>query len=500
MLNAQHVVLEAAKAHKNGLPYHVALAGVTSAPAGLLGLGNRIGKVKAGFDADIAVWDSDPLSLGAAPVQVFIDGTPQFETPVELNKTQSSPQKSSDKVIYQNQKLLGAEGITLTGISKIFNQGWEQTFAYDAPANVVIKNGSIMCIGECTAEMETTGSTIHLNNGHISPPLTAFGSFLGLEEIQAEPSTQDGENDGATFSSAVDALSFEGKNLHAAYAHGVTKAISAPKFKGGGHKGVSAGFRIGAAHALEKHAIFDEHVAVHYTFTPAIKQEKTPTLSSAISDLRAKLLKASHGKEKTETMSIEDQFIEKVVAGKIPLVITVHSADIIASLLRLKAEIQSTNTTTSLRMVIIGGAESHLLAHELAAAKVGVVLAPMLAYSYTWDQRRSLTGAPLTNGTAIDVLHSAGVKVAIGVQEDYEARDLMLLAGIAYANGGGRISASDALAFVSKNIYDMLGLEEGEEDKEGRMSEFVVHEGDPLTIDSQVRVVADGGGKVSLWE
>lgn len=65
VLNAQHVLLEAAKAHKNGLPYHAALAGVTSASAELLGLGERIGKVKAGFDADIVLWDSNPLSLGA---------------------------------------------------------------------------------------------------------------------------------------------------------------------------------------------------------------------------------------------------------------------------------------------------------------------------------------------------------------------------------------------------------------------------------------------------
>lgn len=35
VINAQHVVFEAAKAYRNGLPYHVALAGVTSASAEL---------------------------------------------------------------------------------------------------------------------------------------------------------------------------------------------------------------------------------------------------------------------------------------------------------------------------------------------------------------------------------------------------------------------------------------------------------------------------------
>lgn len=68
VLNAQHVVFEAAKVYHYGLPYHAALANVTTAPAEELGLGRRLGKVKPGFDADVAVWDSDPLSIGAAPV------------------------------------------------------------------------------------------------------------------------------------------------------------------------------------------------------------------------------------------------------------------------------------------------------------------------------------------------------------------------------------------------------------------------------------------------
>lgn len=63
VLNSQHVLFEAAKAYGIGLPYHVALAGVTSAPAKLLGLGNRVGKVVEGYDADIVVWDSDPVSI-----------------------------------------------------------------------------------------------------------------------------------------------------------------------------------------------------------------------------------------------------------------------------------------------------------------------------------------------------------------------------------------------------------------------------------------------------
>ena len=47
----------------------------------------------------------------------------------------------------------------------------------------------------------------------------------------------------------------------------------------------------------------------------------------------------------------------------------------------------------------------------------------------------------------------------------------------------------------STAIYDILGIEEEEED----VDEFVVFEGNPLQINSQSRAVADGRGSVSVW-
>ena len=65
--------------------------------------------------------------------------------------------------------------------------------------------------------------------------------------------------------------------------------------------------------------------------------------------------------------------------GEIPLVIEVNSADIIATLVQLKQEVEG-KIGTELKMTIIGGAEAHLLATELAEAKVGVVLFPPRAF------------------------------------------------------------------------------------------------------------------------
>ncbi|EME49587.1 hypothetical protein DOTSEDRAFT_164108 [Dothistroma septosporum NZE10] len=496
VLNAQHVVFEAAKAFKNGLPYHVALAGVTSASAELLGLRNRIGRIRPGFDADVVLWDSDPLSAGATPLQVFIDGTPQFDQPYNYSKPLTPPLGPSK---YQDleQHSVRHENITLTGVSRILIAGHEQKLS--SGSDVVIRSGQIVCIGSCSQEALVTSSVMHLQDGHIAPALTAFGSLLGLEEIAAEDDTSDGANDQTSFSSAIDGLSFGSKNLKAAHSHGVTRAITAPKLAAVDRKGVSVAFRTGANNALEKNAVIVPNVALHYSLGLSAKGSKTPSISSAVAELRSKLMKAIAS---NITQGAEEEFLQSAVAGEIPLVINVHSADVIASLLRLKKEVEaaihkkSKDDTIKLRLAILGGAESHLLANELAQANVGVVLAPLFSYGVSWDQRRALTGAPLTNGTAIDILHAAGVQVAIGVDEDWEARDLFLQAGIVQVNSGGKINETEALGLVSSNIYDILGINEG---KDGGLGEFSVFEGNPLTTNSQLRVVADGRGSVAAW-
>jgi hypothetical protein len=71
------------------------------------------------------------------------------------------------------------------------------------------------------------------------------------------------------------------------------------------------------------------------------------------------------------------------------LVVEVHSADIIATLITLKKEVEDT-TKMEMRLTIAGGAEAHLLAKELAAANVGVILTPsrLGPFPYVWEGRR----------------------------------------------------------------------------------------------------------------
>lgn len=73
--------------------------------------------------------------------------------------------------------------------------------------------------------------------------------------------------------------------------------------------------------------------------------------------------------------------------GLVPLVVLVNSADAIASLLELKAEVER-EKNHPLKLTLVGAAEAHILADEIAAANVGVILAPPRPFPYTWEHRR----------------------------------------------------------------------------------------------------------------
>jgi len=73
-------------------------------------------------------------------------------------------------------------------------------------------------------------------------------------------------------------------------------------------------------------------------------------------------------------------------------VVDVESADIMATLLRLKGEIEhkiffETNLHKNLKFTFSGATEAHLLARELRHANVGVLVHPR-PFPYTWGSRR----------------------------------------------------------------------------------------------------------------
>ncbi|WIE76620.1 amidohydrolase [Curtobacterium sp. MCSS17_007] len=73
------LVDQATAAVKEGLPWQTALEALTTNPADFLGFGDRVGRIAPGFDADLVLWDGDPLAATSRARRVWIEGAPVYE-------------------------------------------------------------------------------------------------------------------------------------------------------------------------------------------------------------------------------------------------------------------------------------------------------------------------------------------------------------------------------------------------------------------------------------
>lgn len=74
--NARKIRQAAGNAVANGLPWEDGLAAITRVPAQALGVGDRFGRIDAGLEADLVLWDGDPLELTTLAEQVWMHGRP----------------------------------------------------------------------------------------------------------------------------------------------------------------------------------------------------------------------------------------------------------------------------------------------------------------------------------------------------------------------------------------------------------------------------------------
>lgn len=136
-----------------------------------------------------------------------------------------------------------------------------------------------------------------------------------------------------------------------------------------------------------------------------------------------------------------------------------HSSDIIATLIVLKAEVER-HTRTDMKLTIAGGGEAHLLAKELGAANVGVILNPVRPFPASWETRRILPGPPLTEESQILRLLDHNVTVGVGVLESWETQNARFDLGWAALEAGGKISKEQALLLGTVNMFKLLGGDE----------------------------------------
>ncbi|KAI0251330.1 hypothetical protein BJV78DRAFT_1282605 [Lactifluus subvellereus] len=538
-LNGRYLLYEAQEAYHYGLPLELALASVTTAPAAVAGLSHRVGTLRPGMDADVVLWDSHPLRLGATPVAVWVDGIAQplgTEIDVLVGKGKEAPEwREPPKVPdwkRERQEALKwdglpplevdrvSDGVVFTNVSAVLVRGAEgiqhmfRASAVDQTKGVVIVHGGkITCAGvdnACNSLVPNRARLVNLEGGMLAPAFISFGSNLGLQEIPYEPSTGDGLHldpfaddipevlrDSGGIVQAADALEFQTRNALLAYRAGVTVATSPPCafFTEPTFTGLSATFRTGAPHALAEGAVIQRISALHCVIRrPNVLMTQngpaqTPSISTRISALR-RLLLADGDERAGETA----KWFVKAADGALPLVVDVGSADVMAALLKLKEEVEQ-KRGSRMRLVFSGAAEAHLLAKEIGRARVGVILTPSRPFPETWDDRRILPGPPISNDTALVSLLENGVLVGVGTTDAALAAHIRFDLAWATAESNGRVSPEKALGLATVNLERLLGIDQAF--WEGDMVAWA--RGGPLDMESAVvGLVSSAQGRVDL--
>ncbi|KAG8926199.1 hypothetical protein FRC02_009071 [Tulasnella sp. 418] len=528
VLNSRYLLYEAQQGHLYGLPSNKAIQSVTTTPAAAAGFGHRLGYVALGYDADVVVWDSHPLALGATPRQVYIDGIPQLESPALLDKPSASQiaptipdrtKEAEDALKYDGLPPLKptvSRNVVFVNVNRIWTRGkgsLESRISKTGVAHFI--DGKLVCSSfdgdlPCPPTFGADVKVIDLEGGSLAPGLTSFGGYLGVMEIEQEPST----NDGVVYSPfspqfsvlgdvarAADGLSFEGRSMLLAYRAGVTSSVAAPLSRSM-FSGLSVAFSNGAAHALEEGAIVKEIAALHIQISAG---GKGPSVSTQIGLLRRLLTskgEATPLRWFTKVASVSncndlherDRSANTFFKGELPLIIHTHSADIIAKILILKQEVEA-ESGDRVRLAFFGGLESHLVAREIAEAGAGVIVSPPRAFPLAWQSRRVLPGPPLTEETVISTLLRHNVTVGIGIVEGWEARNTRFDLIWAALEANGRISREQALALATTNLEQIFGIS-----SQNEISDIVAYKGgDVFDFSSEVvAVISSRSGRIGI--
>ncbi len=360
-------------------------------------------------------------------------------------------------------------------------------------ATLVIDGPTIAAVG--VVAYQADGATAKWNGrtckrvdaagGVITAGLIESRSQLGVTEIDLESTTQDFDGGGDPIRAALrvgDAYDPRSAVIGIQRVAGVTGAVIHP----------SGGFIAGRAAYVSLYGSLQADTVVNPVVAMEVGDQSGPSGAADLLALRellddAKAWRANQAAwERNQTRPyaasrLDLAALTDVVDGRIPLVVSADRAADIEALLRFRSE-------TGVRLVVLGAAEGWRMAAQLAAARVPVILDPLVMGPGSVDQ---LAGRP--DNAAL--LASAGVPVTLSTFSTHNARNLRQMAGNAVRSGMDR---NAALAAITVRPAEAFGITDRGRLAVGYRADLVVWSGDPLELSTVARHVWIGGVEIPM--
>ncbi len=390
-------------------------------------------------------------------------------------------------------------GRVLTGTSVIEN------------GTVVIQNGRVVSVG--TGAAPSGARIVDARGKVVTPGFVAVDASLGGSEISSVSGSNDLRNGANSISASFDvsySLDPWSFTLPVARLGGITRAIVVPSHAGGGggHAHDDSDFA-GVGHGgLQSPGLFAGQAAViHLAEGTDILVRARVAMVAPFGEAGAGIAGGARGAQFTQfketlaevrlyarnraaydraglrDLSLSRADLEALIPvanGSMPLIVTVRRAADIQQVLRLARE-------EGVKIILDGAEEGWLVADQIAAAGVAVLLNPISNLPGNLETR----AARMQNAAALD---AAGVVIAIkGNDGSHRVRETRYNAGNAVSHGLPYDAAIEAITVNPARIFGMAG--QFGELRAGAAADVVIWSGDPLEPLSDAETIFIGGAE-----
>jgi imidazolonepropionase-like amidohydrolase len=487
---------------RGGMSEISALKSLTSIPAKLMHLDNRLGSLEAKKDADFAILSGKPFSAYTQVLATYIEGKKVFDRaakrdwsyqaggfalpddlkelpapykPVKPPKLATTPKVSLSEDSGSTKKILVLAGRIHTAVGPPIEKG-----------GVLIEDGKIVAVMK-TDELKVPADAAILTAAEVTPGLIDPFCVAGLTGAWNIPADQD--QDELSDPNQADLRVLDGFNpreplLEFLKATGVTVVHTTPGRMNAlaGRSGIfrTEGTTVESA-ALKAEAA----LLVNLGEVPKeTYKAKGPTTRMAVAGLVRKAFADAEAYRKKEPPGPKNPKLDALVPaleGKMPVYFAAHRQDDISTALRIASEFK-------LKPVIALGTEAYRLSDELKKADIPVVVHPtMQRAASSMETMHGFTGNAA-------FLADKGVPIAIGTAFEGYVPKVRVLRHEAIVAAACGLGTDRALKAVTIDSAKLLGIDKeyGSIEK-GKVADLVLYDGDPFEHTTHiVRTVMNG--------
>jgi imidazolonepropionase-like amidohydrolase len=506
---------------RGGMSEDAALRALTLHGAQMLHLGDRLGSLETGKDADFVVLSGPPFSVYTQVLETYIDGVRLFGRSRQADWAYQAggfalPDRERLPAIPPLVKplpIVKAPGLPLTasaytgGLHRLaILAGRIHTVSQGVIPNgvILVEDGKVKRVGPRSSIAIPSG-TPTLTAAVVTPGLIDAHTVVGLAgalNVTADQDQDEMSDPNQADLRVLDSFNPNEPLLEYLRRQGVTVVHAVP-----GRANVISGqtgiFRTAGNTAERMTVRFPAGLLVNLGEVPkASYSGRLPTtrmgtaslVRTAFAQAQAHLRKkAAQAEDKRPPFNAKLDALGLALEGKVPVIFAAHRADDLATGLRLAKEFH-----VKARLDL--ATEGYLMADALAEAKVPVVLHPTMQRAAA---SMETCHSQLANAA---VLAQHKIPLAIGTGfEGYvpKTRVLRHEAAIAMVNGLG---FERALAAVTRDAAKILGIDDRFGSIEsGKVADLVLYDGDPFEHATHVthtlidgRVVYDRGEYLKL--